>query len=560
MAEPSCPAEHDLLPLATGETTAAEVQAHVDTCRDCQQRVSQLRAEVTRLRRLAPTRAVDLEKTTTHMPAAARTHAPAAEAPPTAVGRYVIVEQLGAGGQARVYRAVHPTLGRQVVVKLAVHAPDDAGARERLITEGKLLANLDHPNIARVLDLDFHDGRPFLVMEYVPGRDLERWARERRLRPKEIARLVAKLARALAAAHRQGILHHDVKPRNVLIDEAGQPRLIDFGMARLRQGWDEAGEPDTVGGTPAYMAPEQARGQVERLDARSDVFALGGVLFFLLTGKPPFPGTTVSEVLDRAGRCEIDRAALQAAKPPRVLEAICLKALAAEPDDRYSQAEDMAAALERFAGRRRRLLLLAGALGVLLMTAGLALALVLREPAFPPDPTPALFVQRDGFPLKLDAAVPLRAGDTVRLGSLIPHGYAASLFWLTAEGDLRELGPARAAEGPFDRIAYPPQQATALEGRGGTELLLICATRWGRPARADVEKALAEVGPPPTLPGPVWLVLHPDRVRTKVGGNRAPGEIRPDATAAAERWLNDLRRRLCERFRFVSGLLLPYQG
>src|SRR5262249_39835795 len=163
--------------------------------------------------------------------------------------------------------------------------------REPLVAEGRLLAELDHPNLARVYDLDFHQDRAFLVMEYVRGRSLDQYAKQEPLTPPRAAGLVAQGARALALLHRRGVLHLDIKPRNIVMDEAGRPRLIDFGLARLRHAWAaERDEADQIGGTVPYMAPEQARGQSAGLGPRSDVFGLGATLYFLLVGRAPFAG------------------------------------------------------------------------------------------------------------------------------------------------------------------------------------------------------------------------------------------------------------------------------
>ena len=124
--------------------------------------------------------------------------------------------------------------------------------------------------------------------------------------PRRAAALVAKLAEVMAVAHRHGIIHCDIKPKNILIDKLGEPRLIDFGMARLRHAWSDRAR-SSWGGTFAYMAPEQARLEIDRIGPRSDIFALGGVLYFLLTGQAPFRGTNRDEVWDRARRCDFER-------------------------------------------------------------------------------------------------------------------------------------------------------------------------------------------------------------------------------------------------------------
>ncbi|MFH1921656.1 MAG: serine/threonine-protein kinase, partial [Planctomycetota bacterium] len=279
------------------------------------------------------------------------------EPPPTKIGKYHVVDMVEEGGQAQVYRAVHPTLSKELVIKLS-RGPFGSGpmGMNQLIAEGKLLAELDHPHLARVYDLDFHENRPFLVMEYVRGRNLRHHVKQHQYQPPEAARMVAKVARALAAAHVRGIVHQDVKPGNIVIDETGEPRLIDFGLARLRPAWVEApDEPEGISGTAQYMPPEQARGETERIDARSDVFALGAVLYFLLVGRAPYADESVMASLERARRCDFDASALRRADVPRPLEAVCLRSMQEEPSDRYASAEAMAADLDRFVDGPRRL-------------------------------------------------------------------------------------------------------------------------------------------------------------------------------------------------------------
>jgi len=203
----------------------------------------------------------------------------------------------------------------------------DARDRDRTVAEGRILAELDHPNLARVYDLDFDHDRPFLVMEYVRGRNLRQVAEQQPFGPRQAASLIAKVARALAPAHARGVIHLDVKPDNIVIDEAGQPRLIDFGIARIQDAWaHDTAEADAIRGTLGYVAPEQARG--EQTDGRSDVFALGATLYFLLVGRGPLAGLSVDDVLDRAQRCDFDRQALHSAGIPGALRRICLRAVA----------------------------------------------------------------------------------------------------------------------------------------------------------------------------------------------------------------------------------------
>ena len=212
------------------------------------------------------------------------------EAPlPAAIGKYLVVGRFPHSGQAEVFRVVHPQFQQERVLKLAKEAVGPDG-RSEIVEEGKIMSELEHPHLVRVYDLDFLGDRPYLVMEFIRGRNLEQFAAEDHVRPRRAAALVAKVAAAAAFAHRRGIVHRDIKPKNILVDEAGEPRLIDFGMARLRTAWsDDRKQPD--GGTFAFMAPEQARIESpedrRKVGPRSDVFALGGVLYFLLTGNAP---------------------------------------------------------------------------------------------------------------------------------------------------------------------------------------------------------------------------------------------------------------------------------
>ncbi len=311
--------------------------------------------------------------------------------PPSVIGKYHVIGVLEEGGQAQVYRAIHPTLSKELVIKLG-RRPLGSRPTDQLVAEGKLLAELEHPNLARVYDMDFHENRPYLVMEYVRGRNLRHCARQHRYTPREAALLMSKIARALALPHARGIVHQDLKPGNIIIDESGEPRVIDFGLARLLPAWvDEPEEaPGSISGTVQYMPPEQARGDHENVDPRSDVFALGAVLYFLLVGRAPFVDDSVMASLDRARRCDFDREALRRAKVPRALEAVCLRAMQAEPDARYASVEAMACDLERAAAGPRCFQRVVGAVAATAAVALLAFGLWKLWPdgAEPPRPLP----------------------------------------------------------------------------------------------------------------------------------------------------------------------------
>lgn len=313
--------------------------------------------------------------------------------PPAMIGRYHVIGVLEEGGQAQVYRAIHPTLSKELVIKLG-RRPMGSRPTDQLVAEGKLLAELEHPNLARIYDMDFYEGRPYLVMEYVRGRTLRQCARQQRFGPRDAALLVAKIARALAVPHARGIVHQDLKPGNILIDESGEPRVIDFGLARLLPLWVEDSDdaPGSISGTVQYMSPEQARGETDKIDPRSDVFALGAVLYFLLVGRAPFVGEDVMASLERAQECDFDRAALRQAGVPRALEAVCLRAMAAEPDQRYASVETMACELERaVAGPRCLKRVLAAVVATAAVAAVIFGLLSMRgDTAVGPGPIPAV--------------------------------------------------------------------------------------------------------------------------------------------------------------------------
>ncbi len=401
MIRVACPEEHDLLPLISGEAVAAEVYDHLDGCSDCRSRLEQMRAEVSSLRWNVQGGMTlpdfdglpdDQAETEDADPsdfdfdrADPDDRLAMAPGPGMAIGKYLVVGVLDTGGQADVYRVVHPTLSKDLALKLSKRACVLGRAdRDLLVTEGKILADLEHPNLVPIFDLDFDsDDRPFLVMEYVRGCNLTQEAAQHRPTPRQAAAWVAQVARAAAMVHRRGIVHQDIKPKNILIDESRRPRLIDFGVARWQHAWGRDSDPPG-GGTLAFMAPEQARDEQDRIGPCSDIFALGGVLYFLLTGQAPFRGMSKAETWGCAARCDFDRAALRSKAIPRRLERICLKAMASEPAERYASAEALAEDLEQFVRRPRVLRAWAAAASLVLLIVGIgALATRTVTPSVP---------------------------------------------------------------------------------------------------------------------------------------------------------------------------------
>ncbi len=252
-------------------------------------------------------------------------------------GRYRLLEEIGAGSMGRVYRAHDELLGRDVAIKLLDLTSSGTGdVAATYLREAQTVASLGHPGIARIFDAGSVDRHAFIAMELVPGRTLRDLLRERgRLDPTEAARLAAQIADALAAAHRQGIVHCDVKPQNVLVTPDGTAKLVDFGIARATSVTATAPTGE-IRGSAAYLAPEQARG--DGVDDRTDVYALGAVLYELLVGRPPFGGPSLAAVLSQ--RLVADPLPPRALDPtiPPALERVVLTALARDPAERFPDA------------------------------------------------------------------------------------------------------------------------------------------------------------------------------------------------------------------------------
>jgi eukaryotic-like serine/threonine-protein kinase len=278
--------------------------------------------------------------------AAAR--ASAAEARPDLPG-YEVLEKLGQGGMGVVYKARQLRPNRVVALKMMLAgAQASAEHRTRFRLETEAVARLRHPNIVQIYEVGEHEGRPFCCLEFLEGGNLgERLAgTPQPARP--AAGLMETLARAMHAAHQQGVIHRDVKPANILLAADGTPKISDFGLAKQLDedtGQTQAG---AVMGTPPYMAPEQAAGRNRDIGPTTDVYALGAVLYELLTGRPPFRAATQVETLDQV-RTQ-DPVPVRRLQPavPRDVETICLKCLAKEPHKRYASALELAEDLRRF--------------------------------------------------------------------------------------------------------------------------------------------------------------------------------------------------------------------
>ncbi|MFM8999313.1 MAG: Stk1 family PASTA domain-containing Ser/Thr kinase [Actinomycetota bacterium] len=255
--------------------------------------------------------------------------------------RYRVERELGRGGMAKVYRGTDTVLGRPVAIKLlATQYAEDADFVARFRREAQAAARLNHPNLVGVYDTGTDEGVHFIVMEYVEGRTLADFLEGGgRVAPGRAAEIADLVLRALQAAHAQGVIHRDIKPANIMITPAGEVKVTDFGIARLSSGTETLAATSAVLGTASYLAPEQARS--EPVDGRADLYALGCVLYEMVTGRPPFTGDSAVSVASKH--------VLEIPEPPSALnrdvsadlEAVILRALAKDPQDRYATADEM---------------------------------------------------------------------------------------------------------------------------------------------------------------------------------------------------------------------------
>lgn len=273
---------------------------------------------------------------------------------PYQFGDYELIEEVGRGGMGVVFKARHLNLDRVVALKMILAGElaslDD---RSRFMAEASSAAKLQHPSIVSVYEVGQHEGKLFFSMEYVAGRTLLQELRSGPCLPRRAAKILLQIVRAMAYAHGQGVLHRDLKPSNILISENGDAKITDFGLAknisnRKSMAMKKVTLTGAVVGTPAYMSPEQAAGARGEIGPASDVYSIGSILYYMLTGRAPFQGSSPMDTLLMV----LDQDPI----PPRILnrnadrelEMICLRCLQKPPDLRYRTAEELAKDLEAF--------------------------------------------------------------------------------------------------------------------------------------------------------------------------------------------------------------------
>lgn len=275
--------------------------------------------------------------------------AASAATPVTDFGDYALLEEIGRGGQGVVFRAVQKSLNRTVALKVIGLGQWAAKAHlKRFRREAEAAASLDHPGIVPIYEVGERDGSCFFSMKFIDGGQLDEVVRRTPFSIQQAAELIAKVARTVHYAHEHGILHRDIKPGNILLDANGEPHLTDFGLARLLESESTITRTLEVMGTPSYMAPEQAIGETAKLTSATDVYALGAVLYQLLTNHPPFAGGTTYETIKLLLDTEPRQPRLLNAKVDRDLSTICVKCLEKNPARRYSSTLALAEDLERW--------------------------------------------------------------------------------------------------------------------------------------------------------------------------------------------------------------------
>lgn len=424
---------------------------------------------------------------------------------------YEVVGIVGSGGMGVVYKALQKGLDRLVALKvLRPSVADRPEAVRRLLAEARAAARLQHPHIVPIHEVSDADGRPFFSMDFIEGRPLSDRLREGPRPFRETAESLRKVALAVHHAHGQGVIHRDLKPGNILIDRNGEPRVTDFGIAKDVHADSRITDTGMTVGTPCYMAPEQARGDDRRIGPATDVHALGAVLYECLAGRPPFAGRTAAETVQQVLADEPIPPRRLAPAAPRALEAVALRALRKDPEDRYPTALAFAEDLERFlqglpprAARdgRRAWAVAAGAAAVAL---ALGTILLLRagpggaEPASPAEQL-AERIRKDPGDRRKSAAALLELGaeGVAQWRRLLGDG-DPEVRWRAAEA----LGDLRAREALPDLLRaledldadVGRRAAEALADLGAREAAAVCLALLESPDAAARRRASRLLG------------------------------------------------------------------
>lgn len=262
-------------------------------------------------------------------------------------GNYEIRELIGHGGMGKVYLAYDPATQREVALKTLI-CNNDKQMVKRFMREIEVMSKLSHPNIVQIYDQGDCEGTIYFTMELLPKQSLIQFMDKQKMPVRRAVEIMYKATQAIAYAHAQGILHRDIKPDNIMLDRQGEPKVMDFGLALDANNDMQLSRTGVALGTPEYMAPEQAMARRKEIDERTDVYALGAVLYALLTGMPPFRGHDPQQVLQQVVQKMPLPPSRHSHRVPKELDKICLKAMAKQKKNRYAGANELAMDLQRF--------------------------------------------------------------------------------------------------------------------------------------------------------------------------------------------------------------------
>ncbi|MCO6454096.1 MAG: protein kinase [Pirellulaceae bacterium] len=536
---------------------------------------------------------------------------------PRAFGRYRILERVGSGGMGTVYSGLDPELDRQVAVKVPHFQGSNTGlARQRFLREARAAAKVRHPHICPIYDVGQQEGIPFVVMAFVHGRSLaETFKCQQMPEPRQAVLLVSQLLEALRALHAAGIIHRDLKPGNVLLDQDGRALLTDFGLAQSQ--WDQAQltAPGGISGTPSFMSPEQARG--EPLDERTDIYSLGVVLYWLLSGQLPFHGSAL-EVLHQVASQAPPSLSEVSPGIDAELEAIVRHATAHAVEQRYADAGSFQAALETwlanhsgspashpFAGQRvgwRRYGSMIAAAAVILAVALAAATIWWRSmgtarpapetptadqpttaPATAQTPVPPTLpltgefqlrvwddLSKQGIAVDQPGALPIHNGDGLRLDVRLSEPAFVYIVWVDASGATTPVYPWNPIEGhtwatprpvqrPASRLFVPSlelREGFIADGPPGLDTVVMCARRTPLPVSIDLRPLLGNISQAEFHHESevVWLELRDDQPTAEYFHRPMNRGIQIGESKKLDEPIVDVLRRLTPHFELVQAV------
>jgi serine/threonine protein kinase len=509
---------------------------------------------------------------------------------PRLFGPYELIGEVARGGMGIVYKARQPKLDRIVAIKTIVPQQFESdSAVRRFQVEAEAAAKLDHPGVVPIYDVGEQDGEHYLCMAYVDGESLATRVARGPLPADEAARIVRDVAEAVQHAHDRGIIHRDLKPANILIDNTGRPRVTDFGLARKQDVVGSLTSDGSVIGTPAYMSPEQASGECDTIGPLSDVYSLGAVLFHLLTGRAPFTGANVFEIVHHV-RCDPPQRPRELDPSiPGSLETICLRCLAKDPRDRYPTAQALADDLNlHLQGsavsplppphRRSNWFRLPFAAGLVAAVSLLAFcaAILLRRPTDSakstvpvageastnapldkPQPLSGELIVRVWDPQKSrlrhgqtfdsPGVLPLRYGDQIRVEAKTNRPAYLYLIWITPEGEAIPIYPWTPAtpwkpeywrsrpkdEKPIEMVSLPAQAGKGwpIDSGKGFETIVLLARDEPLPDDVALESVFAGLPTQQTSSQSfVWLQAGEQKMASDRGANFSKLETLDDST------------------------------